>query len=176
MRLLIAHVSPSSSENSPHMTKHALHQCQCPHPYRPNWSPRNSARLEGGRSMSRIQIDIWLQTGSIGSMSGLIAGQSMTSTSHWSRKPPCLVLHVTGHCLAQKQHSMRRPLSPTVACDPSKYGCCDASLLYYPGWPGCFSCHNGLHPRPWLMGCNFHELAECRNQSAFRLASGALEP
>ena len=36
--------------------------------------------------MSPIQTDIWSQTCSIGFMSGLRAGQSMTSTSHWSKK------------------------------------------------------------------------------------------
>ena len=46
----------------------------------------SSATVEGGSSMSRIQADIWSQTCSIGFMSGPRAGQSMTSTSCWSKK------------------------------------------------------------------------------------------
>ena len=46
----------------------------------------SSAMGEGGSSMSWIQTDIWSQTCSIGFMSGLRCGQSMTSTSCWSRK------------------------------------------------------------------------------------------
>ena len=42
--------------------------------------------VEGGSSMSRIQTDIWSQTCSIGFMAGLRAGQSLTSTSCWSKK------------------------------------------------------------------------------------------
>ena len=34
---------------------------------------------------------------------------------------------------------------------------------------GYCSSHDGLHPRPLLMGNNFHELAECRHRSASRL-------
>ena len=37
-------------------------------------------------SKARIQADIWWQIGSIGFMSGLRDGQSMTSTSCWSKK------------------------------------------------------------------------------------------
>ena len=45
-----------------------------------------SILVEGGSSRSRIQTNIWCQTCSIGFMSGLRIGQSMTSTSCWSKK------------------------------------------------------------------------------------------
>ena len=45
----------------------------------------SSATAEVGSSVSRIQTDIWSQTCSIGLMSGLRAGQSMTSTSCGSK-------------------------------------------------------------------------------------------
>ena len=44
---------------------------------------RNSARLEGVWSMSRIQIDIWSQTCSIGFMSGLIVPPEEPSRPWW---------------------------------------------------------------------------------------------
>ena len=53
------------------------------------WALFSSATVEGRSFMSRIQTDIWTQTCSIGFMSGLRAGQSMTSTSSWSKKLPC---------------------------------------------------------------------------------------
>ena len=46
----------------------------------------SSATVEGGSSMSRIQTDIWSHTCSIEFMSRLPAGQSMASTSCWSKK------------------------------------------------------------------------------------------
>ena len=36
--------------------------------------------------------------------------------------------------------------------------------------------NDGLHPRPWLIGCHFHVLAECRYRSATCPASGVLDP
>ena len=63
----------------------------------------SSALVEGGSSLSRIQTDIWSQTCSIGFMAVLRAGQSMTSTSCWSKRLPCHVLYGAGHCLGCTQ-------------------------------------------------------------------------
>ena len=50
------------------------------------------------------------------------------------------------------------------ACDRSESGCSDERSSFHPGWPGCYSCHDGLHPRPLLLGRDFHDLAECRHR------------
>ena len=86
------------------------------------------------------------------------------------------VLHMAGHRLAQTQSSIRRLISLMVACGPSESGCSDACSSSHPGWPRCPTRHDGLHPRPWLVSRDFHELPECRHRSASCLDSGAPVP
>ena len=80
-------------------------------------------------------------------------------TSPWPRChvgpeiPPCHELNFAGHCFAQTQNSVQRTLSPRVACGPPESGCSDVCISSHPGWPGLSSRHDGLYPRPWLMGC-----------------------
>ena len=70
----------------------------------------SSATMEGGSSMSRIQTDIWSQTCSIGFLSGLQAGHSMTSTSCWSKEAAVSSV-VWGGALSWT-HTMLRPNNP----------------------------------------------------------------
>ena len=63
---------------------------------------------------------------------------------------------MAGHCLAQTVFSPKNHLAYS-------------SIWYLRSWTErCLfiSPNDGLHPRPWLIGCIFHVLAECRHLSA----------
>ena len=147
MLLLIVRLSPYSSENGPQATRHALRQC--PHPSRQKCSPRLTQFGQIGRRMIPVSDPDW----------NLIP-EILYWDHAWTHSWPvhnldvmliqqsCHVGHVAGHCLAQTQSSLRRPLSPKVTFDPSESGCSDACSSSRPRWPGCSSRHDGLHPRP----------------------------
>ena len=177
---LVACVSASSGQKSPDTTRHALDQG--PDPSWPNCSPRlaESIALFGysgrGSSMPRIQTDIWSQTCSIGFMSGLRAGQSMTSTSCWSQTAAVSRLYGVGHCLGRTQSSVQTPLSPMATFDSSGSGCTDAGSWLHAPLPAHSSPHGGLHPVPWLTGHDFDHQAGRSHQSSSPLAFGAPRP
>ena len=85
---LVARVPASSGQKSPDTTRHALDQG--PHPSWPNCSPRLADSIvyfsHSGRGVIHVSDQDWSQTCSIGFISGLPAGQSMTSTFYWSKK------------------------------------------------------------------------------------------
>ena len=116
----------------------------------------SSATVEGGSSISGIQTDIWSQACSIGFMSGLRAGQSMTLTSCWSEKG-CRVTCCMGRgSLGRKQSYVQTPQSPMATFDFSGSECTDAGSWLHPPRPAHSYPHGGLHPTPWLTDQDFH--------------------
>ena len=106
----------------------------------------------GGSSLSRIQTDIWSQTCRIEFMSGLRAGQSMTSTPCWSKKA-AVSRAVWGGALSWTYTKLHPNTSVAHLLRIWMYRCrfmapstTTSSLLP----------HGGLHPIPWLMGHDFH--------------------
>ena len=133
MVLLISRVSSSSG---PHTTRHSLHQCS--NSIRLNCSPATFGEeldaiwpVAEIPSMSRIQINMWSQTFSIGILSGLIVGQSMTSMSCCFRN--INVLSATYGRVLSCTYIKFHP-NTTLACGSS--GCNDACSSSHPGWPG----------------------------------------
>ena len=118
---------------------------------------RNLARLEGGRSMFRIQIDhlipgifylvhVWTHSW---------PGQSMASTSCWSRNATMSSATCGEALYSLIQSSDRASLSPMVAYGPPESGCIDACALSYPGWPGYSSHAWWIAPRTITDGLRF---------------------
>ena len=132
--------------------------------------------MEGGSSMSRIQTDIWSQTCSIGFMSGLRDGQSITSTSCWSKKA------------AVSRAVWGRALSWTYAKLHPNIPVAHGNIWFLRIWihwcrfiaPSTTTSlllpHGGLHPLPWLTGHDFHHQAGRRHESASPIAYGAPGP
>ena len=129
---LVACVPASSGQKSPDTTRHALDQ-HC-----------------------LVLTDIWSQTCSIRFMSGLWAGQSMTSTSCWSKKDA--VSRAVWGGASSWMYTKFRPNtpSPMATFDSSGSGCTDAGSWPHPPRPAHSSPHGGLHPIPWLTGHDFH--------------------
>ena len=129
----------------------------------------SSAMVEGGSSVSRIQTDIWSQSCSIGFMSGLRAGQSMTSTSCCSKRT-AVSRAVWGWAFSWAYTKLRpnTPVAHGNICFPR-----NAGSWLHPPRPTHSSPHGGLHPIPWVTDHDFHQLAGRRHQSASPLAYGA---
>ena len=88
-------------------------------------------------------------------MSGLIAGQSMASTSCWTKNATMSSATCGEALYSQTQSSDRASLSPMVAYGPPESGCIDACASSYPGWPG-YSSHTWwIAPRTITVGLRF---------------------
>ena len=152
---LVAYVPASSGQKSHDTTRRALDQG--PHPSWPDGQHcLVQLRWKGGSSMSRIQTDIWSQTCSIEFMSGLRAGQSMTTTSCWSNRAAVSPTVWAGHCLEHAQSYVQTPPSPMATFDSSGSGCTYAGSWLHPPRPAHSSPDDGLHPIPWLTGHDSH--------------------
>ena len=126
-------MSPSSRENSPHTMRHALHQC--PHPLaemlathgglldaiQPYWKEDNpclGSRLTFDHG--HFPLDSCLDSQLASPWPQRHVGPEM---------PPCHMLHVAGHCLAQTLISVQRGLSSIIKCDDSRSRCSDVAML-----------------------------------------------
>ena len=115
--------------------------------------------------MSGIQSPIWSQKCSVGFMSGLRVGQSMTSVPCCARK--AVVLHaVLRAALSWTYTNFRpKPPSPREACYRGEEWSSIGGWGLHPAPPDHFSRHGGWHTIQWLRGHGYHPWAGCTHLS-----------